>query len=446
MYTGSFQYVIKSLYKSLVNFLSRFKKGESSSNAPIYNENSYKKCSSICEEENTIQPTKISSTSPDIDNETKIPSLRKYSSLYPSEKEYTTTLVIKVNINSSPLEKIRMIKETINKYEVEIINLISVKVDNANQIITYKVKLIESEDEEESNGDEIKIPPDIPSESIFSYTKISLFNNCPKAYEFKYIKKISGLFLTVEQHLGRSVHSALKNIYEARSYGDSISLEFLIDAYSKAWNSTEIENTRVIIEDKCLDDYYHYGKNMLKKYYQRAFLIDDSETIELEKEFLIKFNEEIHFRGYIDRISKQPNGKLRLVDFKTGKRVKRPINDMQLCSYAIWAFKEYKEDEIEIVFEALKHEKTMISRIKRSKIPIIKEKLLIDINNIISTKNFVANPTKLCKWCAYNEFCDDINSEICPRCGGDLEEREGRNGSFIGCSKYPKCRYTREDW
>lgn len=33
--------------------------------------------------------------------------------------------------------------------------------------------------------------------------------------------------------------------------------------------------------------------------------------------------------------------------------------------------------------------------------------------------------------------------EVCPRCGGTLVSRKGRYGEFIGCSNYPKCRYTR---
>lgn len=37
---------------------------------------------------------------------------------------------------------------------------------------------------------------------------------------------------------------------------------------------------------------------------------------------------------------------------------------------------------------------------------------------------------------------DKVNSGICPRCGQTLVTRHGRNGSFIGCSGYPKCRYT----
>ena len=33
---------------------------------------------------------------------------------------------------------------------------------------------------------------------------------------------------------------------------------------------------------------------------------------------------------------------------------------------------------------------------------------------------------------------------ICPECGGKLRERNGQYGSFIGCSNYPRCRYTRK--
>jgi DNA topoisomerase-1 len=33
--------------------------------------------------------------------------------------------------------------------------------------------------------------------------------------------------------------------------------------------------------------------------------------------------------------------------------------------------------------------------------------------------------------------------ESCPVCGGDLVERSGKTGKFIGCMNYPDCAYTR---
>ncbi len=32
---------------------------------------------------------------------------------------------------------------------------------------------------------------------------------------------------------------------------------------------------------------------------------------------------------------------------------------------------------------------------------------------------------------------------ICPECGGHLQEKNGKYGLFLGCSNYPRCRYTR---
>ncbi len=36
-----------------------------------------------------------------------------------------------------------------------------------------------------------------------------------------------------------------------------------------------------------------------------------------------------------------------------------------------------------------------------------------------------------------------VLDEKCPECGNDLTRRWGRNGVFIGCSNYPDCKYTR---
>ena len=40
------------------------------------------------------------------------------------------------------------------------------------------------------------------------------------------------------------------------------------------------------------------------------------------------------------------------------------------------------------------------------------------------------------------------DGKVCPYCGATLVERHRKSdgGMFIGCSAYPKCRYTRSDW
>jgi restriction system protein len=36
------------------------------------------------------------------------------------------------------------------------------------------------------------------------------------------------------------------------------------------------------------------------------------------------------------------------------------------------------------------------------------------------------------------------SEDICPECGAKLVKRKGKYGDFLGCSNYPKCKYTRK--
>lgn len=41
------------------------------------------------------------------------------------------------------------------------------------------------------------------------------------------------------------------------------------------------------------------------------------------------------------------------------------------------------------------------------------------------------------------KFEEKITYGICPKCGGKLVERNGKYGKFMGCSNYPRCRFTK---
>jgi len=42
------------------------------------------------------------------------------------------------------------------------------------------------------------------------------------------------------------------------------------------------------------------------------------------------------------------------------------------------------------------------------------------------------------------DVTQELIDEHCPKCGGQLSKRLGRNGLFIGCTNYPECDYTRD--
>lgn len=39
---------------------------------------------------------------------------------------------------------------------------------------------------------------------------------------------------------------------------------------------------------------------------------------------------------------------------------------------------------------------------------------------------------------------EKISKNICPKCGSKLVERKSKYGSFLGCSSYPKCKFTKQ--
>lgn len=61
-----------------------------------------------------------------------------------------------------------------------------------------------------------------------------------------------------------------------------------------------------------------------------------------------------------------------------------------------------------------------------------------NITNEVSMKSHINNINASKK-----DKTDSIMAGICPKCGGTLVERQGKYGNFLGCSNYPKCKFTR---
>ena len=83
---------------------------------------------------------------------------------------------------------------------------------------------------------------------------------------------------------------------------------------------------------------------------------------------------------------------------------------------------------------------TIVNKILSFKNEVIyNEDEIVDIikSNNITDKNAKKEHIKNIK---ENIIDKDLNK--CPKCGGQLIERTGKYGKFIGCSNYPKCKYT----
>ena len=68
-----------------------------------------------------------------------------------------------------------------------------------------------------------------------------------------------------------------------------------------------------------------------------------------------------------------------------------------------------------------------------------------EVINICETlKSGKAEMNLLSNWRHRQSLTKRYESDtVCPKCGGHLVERNGKQGPFIGCSNFPRCRYTR---
>jgi ssDNA-binding Zn-finger/Zn-ribbon topoisomerase 1/CRISPR/Cas system-associated exonuclease Cas4 (RecB family) len=294
----------------------------------------------------------------------------------------------------------------------------------------------------------------------FSFSAISTFKSCPRAFAYKYIKKLPEAFNTIEAYMGGCVYKTLEWAYNQRQEGFEPRLDMALEQYEGSWKSGDFEKIIIVKEDITKEDYFNQGRDFIGYFFKNIFHQDKSTTLYLEHQFEIPLGEEIVYRGVIDRISKGADGTLRITDYKTG-RVKHPLENLQLPSYALYIFQHNIDQEIELCFEDLREQRTMVVPFSRKELRRIKQELLQEIGQIRNTNevDFITKPSILCLWCGYNRICDNPHESVkakrgestgidflvaCPLCGGRLHERKGKFGPFLGCSNFPQCRYTRD--
>jgi DNA topoisomerase-1 len=110
--------------------------------------------------------------------------------------------------------------------------------------------------------------------------------------------------------------------------------------------------------------------------------------------------------------------KKRFMPTDVGRVVIKFLNE-HFTRYVDYGFTANLEDELDDISEG-----------KRDWIPVLEE-FWKGFNKLLGEKKDVDRPGT------------EILEEACPKCGKPLSKRLGKRGSFIGCTGYPECDYTR---
>ncbi len=130
-----------------------------------------------------------------------------------------------------------------------------------------------------------------------------------------------------------------------------------------------------------------------------------------------------HVKALEDKLVVAEDKLIPIVAFSNNSDIKvktsKPVVYISQLKKVIKVFDEIKfeEDELDIYVEKLKKANITTAEARRDHVKQIQKK--IETNEV------------------------KASAGICPKCGKKLVTRKGKRGVFVGCSGYPKCRYTR---
>lgn len=241
--------------------------------------------------------------------------------------------------------------------------------------------------------------------TYMSYSQINTYEMCPLHYKLKYILKIPP-FPTPSLSYGTSVHAALRDYFQARMSDPTMKLsakELLSHVWiNEGYESKSHEEAAREQAIKTVDSY-------ILKYRENA----NPVAIEMPFSFTI---DRMKVGGRIDRIDMLPDGKIEIIDYKTGANVpdeKKLANDLQLSMYALAAFEvadplfHRPPDEIILSLHYVEQDAIVKTTRTKEQLDTTKETIIKKAEEI-ARSDYVCSVTN-CKNCEYKMICKTFN-------------------------------------
>ena len=246
----------------------------------------------------------------------------------------------------------------------------------------------------------------------YSHSRLSSFENCPRAFRYRYVDKIEVATEGIEAYLGKRVHEVLERLYHhVARWSRPPSLNQVLERFRKDWPVHWHDEIRIVRSENPREIYHAQGEHCLENYYRRHYPFNDGETVAIEEPVHLTLDAEGRYtvRGIVDRVVRREGGRYEIHDYKTGGYLppqKRIDSDRQLALYQI-AIEQTRDDvrEVELVWHYLVHNRTLRSRRSAEAIQNLKGETIQLIGQIEAETEFAPRPGPLCRWCEYNSIC-----------------------------------------
>ncbi len=247
---------------------------------------------------------------------------------------------------------------------------------------------------------------------VYSHSRLSSFENCPKQFHFRYVERIRVDTESVEAFVGKLVHAVIEKLLGVVDRGQIPSLAAVLKRYHVWWDERyDAARIRIVRAENPPEHYRGAGERCLENFYRRHYPFDDGESVGVEERIAFRLDDAGRYRiqGFVDRIVRARDGALEVHDYKTGARVPpKPVldRDRQLAFYQIGVAERFGHDgEIRLVWHYLLRNQIRRSQRTRDQLEQLRAETIELIGRIESEQAFEARTGPLCRWCEYVDGC-----------------------------------------
>jgi putative RecB family exonuclease len=249
----------------------------------------------------------------------------------------------------------------------------------------------------------------------FSPSKLDVYKNCARRYQYRYVDKISRRRKTPETVVGVAVHAAFEELYGLVSGGKVPTLPEVQALYEAALDSEWDETVQLKDARFTRADWKNVGRGCVELYYAAHAPFSEDRTVAVEKRVgfpLVVEGHEYRIEGFVDRLSLAPDGAFEIHDYKTAKSLPNQEHadaDWQLALYEIAVRREWPDAKaVRLKWHYVRHGKTLTSERDAA----ARARLLDEVSRTVAAikhdHEFKTNKGPLCDWCEYRDLCPEF--------------------------------------
>ncbi|MFH2055615.1 MAG: PD-(D/E)XK nuclease family protein [bacterium] len=250
---------------------------------------------------------------------------------------------------------------------------------------------------------------------IYSHSRLETFESCRLKFKYQYIDKPDILKReSVEAFLGSRVHDTLEALYKNKLMAKEWTRAEFLKHYETIWQRQLPESIYIVNKEYTLEHYFQQGYQALEKYWDHYFPFDQEKTIALEQRVQISLDRDGRYRlqGFIDRLSKSPEGVWQIRDYKTKRRLatqEQADRDRQLALYNLGVQAMWPDaQQAELIWHYLLFDeeiKSLPDRERLERVRIVTILLIQEVERAIEADDYPYNESALCDWCDFFDIC-----------------------------------------